>query len=145
MGALAVLLWAEVRFTLGTIRTANGDLIETQFPCCFRNNRLHHHDALHSARRALRTARRSVRHDGGSAPAHCWRLIKERNDASRCACVANCVVWTRIADHEHVERRDPAFFGKADLQTAQQTRPSASDKSFFFTAYSHHYRRISFL
>ena len=136
---------SEFRFALGRVDVPDGYLIDPQLPRSLSQQRLHQRDSLHASRRALRTAWRRIREDRDRAPAHGQRLIQQRNDAARRSGIAHLVVGTVIADHEHIERHDPAVPGKADLHTAVEAWTPAPDVLLFLAADAHHHRRIRLL
>ena len=131
---------SERGLALGGIHAPDGHLIHAELPRGFREDRLHDRDSLHSARRTLRSARGRVRQDRHSAPAHRLRLVKNGDDSARRECIAHHVVRAVVADHVHIEGRDPAFLGESDLHAAVQTGARAADGILLFASDAHHDR-----
>ena len=59
--------------------------------------------------------------------------------------VAHLIVRAVVADHEHIERGDPAFLGEADLHPAVEAGTRAADVVLFLAADAHHDRRVRLL
>ncbi len=104
------------RFALRHVDPVNRHLIDAQFPRSLGDDRFHQHDALESARLALRNARRSVGQHRKPAPAHGRRLIHQRNHAAALIGVALRIVRAAVANHEHVDGGDPAVLSESHFQ-----------------------------
>src|SRR6185295_11232784 len=105
----------ELRLAFRRVDPVDRHFVHSELARGLREDRLHHHDALHAAGLALRAPRRRVGEHRDAAPPHRRRLIEQRDGAAGHAGVALRLVRAVLVDDEHVERGDAAVFSKPAL------------------------------
>ena len=135
----------ELGLALGSVDPPNGYLVDAELARGLGQDRLHERDPLHAAGGALRGARRSVRQHYESPPAHRRDLVQQRDHGGRRAAIAGWLVRATVTDHEHIQRRDLTFLGKANLHPAEQAGTRAADVMLLLAADAQHDRSVGLL